>query len=119
MCYCQPDIRTPWCPQCTTKMYDDLKAEREANKKLEEMLAEATQKFVEATAIISGIMQRLVFEHERADTAINQLEIAKNGLKWYMDSFPDAVTEADYEEMAKIDAVLELYSHSTQNMEPT
>ncbi len=34
------------------------------------------------------------------------LELARNGLQWYQDNNPEAVSETDYETMERIDAVL-------------
>ena len=41
------------------------------------------------------------------------LEAAKNGLMWWMDNLPHDVTEADYEEMEKLDHALAIPNDST------
>jgi hypothetical protein len=42
-----------------------------------------------------------------------QLEAAHNGLRWWMDAFPEHVSEADHEEMAKMDNALNIQPDDT------
>ena len=34
------------------------------------------------------------------------IDALQNGLKWYQDAYPDSISEADHEEIAKVDAAL-------------
>ena len=51
MCYCQPNVRTPFCPRCQYKMYDDIKTlkgeleiEKSKNRVLESKLEVKNEK---------------------------------------------------------------------------
>lgn len=60
-------------------------------------------------AAMSGfeqLQQQLAAEQAYSAKLLGELESARNGLLWWMDAFPLHVTEADHEEMAKLDQVL-------------
>ena len=38
--------------------------------------------------------------------ALDAIDALQNGLKWYQDAYPDSISEADHEEIAKVDAAI-------------
>ena len=38
--------------------------------------------------------------------ARDAIDALRNGLKWYQDAYPDSISEADHEEIAKVDAAI-------------
>ena len=39
--------------------------------------------------------------------ARDAIDALRNGLKWYQDAYPDSISEADHEEIAKVDAAID------------
>ena len=39
--------------------------------------------------------------------ARDAIDDLRNGLKWYQDAYPDSISEADHEEIAKVDAAID------------
>lgn len=54
------------------------------------------------------MQQQLAAEQAYSAKLLGELESTRNGLIWWMDAFPLHVTEADHEEMAKLDQALAL-----------
>ena len=49
-----------------------------------------------------------VAELEKAlKVARDAIDALQNGLKWYQDAYPDSISEADHEEIAKVDAAID------------
>ena len=53
---------------------------------------------------LSGKVAELEKALKAAREAIDALQ---NGLKWYQDAYPDSISEADHEEIAKVDAAID------------
>ena len=66
---------------------------------------------------IQELAQKLAAAQANSARLLGELESTRNGLLWWMDAFPLHVTEADHEEMAKLDQALALPYDDTALME--
>ena len=110
----QPEPNPNWCVGCSPDNCSGCGAEPVAYTtpqpdRVAELEAETTKlkldlltSYGEAEEL-SGKVAELEAALKVAREAIDALQ---NGLKWYQDAYPDSISEADHEEIAKVDAAI-------------
>jgi len=61
---------------------------------------------LESAAIRLSQPDRVAELEAALKVALDAIDALQNGLKWYQDAYPDSISEADHEEIAKVDAAI-------------
>ncbi len=54
MCYCEPDVRTPWCPKCPSVMYADTQKLKAQNTQLRENFEKLINQYASAITVMDN-----------------------------------------------------------------